>query len=381
MKNILIVVPGCKTGGVTSSLIALLNSPFVNRYKVDLFIMNTFGEKLNPVFASYSIGKNLWTSLLYANVIYSKGLRKIILIFFKLLLRIPFIGKKIISQIENVTIRNLEKKNYDCVISFQENTSLPFVAKFSNHNKVAWIHCDYSRIFTNKDNEMAIFSQYSKIITVSEYTKQTFCQLMPLLSHKVYTIYNIMDITAIIKKAKEPINNINFNNKTFTIISVGRISAIKQFEVIPSIAHSLKARGLKFKWYILGGVHEQIPYQNLQKSIIDYKVTDYVFCLGNQSNPYPYFKHANLLVSTSKSEACPMIFNEAKILNLPIVTNDFGSAYEFINDGQDGRICPINQMADIIENIITNNSKFNPIISDKFNSQTIQNQLDFVLMN
>ena len=38
-----------------------------------------------------------------------------------------------------------------------------FVAKFSNPNKIAWIHCDYSRIFTNKMYEFAVFSKYCKL--------------------------------------------------------------------------------------------------------------------------------------------------------------------------------------------------------------------------
>lgn len=381
MKKILIVVPGCRTGGVVSSLIALLNSSFVDRYKVHLFIMNTYGEYINPELSLYSIGKNFWTSLLYANVMYSKGLNKFILIIFKLLLHCPFLGKIIFAKIENSTIRNIEKENYDCVVSFQESTSLPFVAKFLNPYKIAWIHCDYSRIFTNENDEMSIFSKYYRIVTVSEYTKKTFCQLLPLLSNKVYTIYNIMDSEAILEKSKKPINNLNFNNEVFTIISVGRISAVKQFELIPIIANTLKSRNINFRWYILGGVHERIPYLQLQKSIVDCGVADCVLCLGNQLNPYPYFKAANLLVSTSKSEACPMIFNEAKILNLPVVTNNFGSAYEFIIDGQDGRICTIDQMADVIEDIILNKSTFNPIISDQFESYAIQNKIDFVLMN
>ena len=46
MKKILIVVPGCRTGGVLSSLIALLNSTFVERYDIHLFVMNTYGEQL-----------------------------------------------------------------------------------------------------------------------------------------------------------------------------------------------------------------------------------------------------------------------------------------------------------------------------------------------
>lgn len=49
MKKVLIVVPGCGTGGILTSLIALLNSTFVNRYSVNIFIMNGYGEFLIQV--------------------------------------------------------------------------------------------------------------------------------------------------------------------------------------------------------------------------------------------------------------------------------------------------------------------------------------------
>ena len=62
MKKVLIVVPGCGTGGILTSLIALLNSTFVNRYSVNIFIMNGYGEFLDPAIAKYDIGCNYWMS-------------------------------------------------------------------------------------------------------------------------------------------------------------------------------------------------------------------------------------------------------------------------------------------------------------------------------
>ena len=43
-----------------------------------------------------------------------------------------------------------------------------------------------------------------------------------------------------------------------------------------------------------------------------------------------------MVVSTSVSEACPNVINEAKILHTPIVATNFGSVYEFIEDGVNG---------------------------------------------
>lgn len=379
MKRILIVLPSCRTGGVLSSLIALLNSSLVERYSVSLFIMNTYSEKLSPELGKYSIGKNWGTSLLVANIMHCAGIRKIILIIFKLLIKLPWFGPYVAHIIERVTINVIERRKYDSIISFQESLSLPFVAKFSNPNKVAWIHCDYSRIYTTDDYEYSIFSRYSKIVTVSEYTKNTFCTLLPSLKTKVFSVYNVMDTESIIRKSKEPILDVNFKSDVFTIISVGRVSSVKQFHVIPDIAADLKSRGVIFRWYILGDIVEMEAYRKLKCSIESNLVQDSVIYLGNKSNPYPYFDAADLLVSTSSSEACPMIFNEAKILNLPVVTNSFGSALEFIRDGQDGRVCPISEMSGVIETIIRGDHIYHPCIFDSFNDNVIQRKIDSVL--
>ena len=74
-----------------------------------------------------------------------------------------------------------------------------------------------------------------------------------------------------------------------------------------------------------------------------------------------------------------MIFNEAKILNLPILTNNYGAAYEFIKEGHDGLICEIDQMADAIVNIIEKKFSFKPTISKSFDTQEIQNRIDRVI--
>ena len=381
MKKVLIVIPSCGTGGILTSLIALLNSTFVDRYSVNIFIMNGYGKILDPTIAKYDIGCNYWMSKVHSYVFKTKGWKKFVLSCYKILFRIPKLGKTIVEKIESSAIRKIEKSEYDCVISFQESISLQFVSKFRNPNKVAWIHCDYSRIFTNETEEMTIFSKYSKIVTVSNYTRNTFCQLLPQLTERVVTIYNIMDKDAILAKAENGIDDDRFTIEKFTIISVGRISEVKQFHLIPQIALKLKLKGYSFKWYIIGEINESGAANKLQQAIFNNNVGDCVICLGKKANPYPYFKAANLLVSTSYSEACPMIFNEAKIFNLPVVTNNYGSAYEFIKEGKDGLICPISQMAEIIESIYDKKYSFKPSVLEALNSNNIQCQIDRVINN
>ena len=48
-----------------------------------------------------------------------------------------------------------------------------------------------------------------------------------------------------------------------------------------------------------------------------------------------------------------------------LCTNNFGSAHEFIVEGQDGQICSLTVMADVIDNIIRTQRRFNILASLK----------------
>ena len=71
--------------------------------------------------------------------------------------------------------------------------------------------------------------------------------------------------------------------------------------------------------------------------------------LGEKVNPYPYFKDTDQYVCLSELEACPMVFLEAKLFNIPIVTTDFPSAREFVKDGE-GTISPLEDLPQAIIN-------------------------------
>ena len=111
--------------------------------------------------------------------------------------------------------------------------------------------------------------------------------------------------------------------------------------------------GAQFRWYIIGGGNEGGEKERLDQELAKYDLDDMFVLLGNKPNPYPYFREADLLVTNSSSEACPMIFNEAKILELSVVSNNFGSAYEFLNSDEGDIITTTDNMAGVIYLLIT----------------------------
>ena len=281
--------------------------------------------------------------------------------------------KKAVKRIES-------NKKYDFVVGFMEGISTQLASYFNCENKIAWIHCDYDRYLPKEISEEPLYSRFKHIVTVAEYTSEVFRKRYPRLSSRVSTIYNIINYDSIKLKSLETIQDCRYDNGSFTIISVGRIDKVKRFSEIPSIAFMLKEKGTRFKWYILGPIREDEEFDKLITNISSYNVSESVLYLGEKTNPYPFFASADLYVCLSYSEACPMVFNEAKIFNLPIVTTDFPSSFEFVRQDKDGMILPLNNIADGISKMIEDSSYYNKVKSCKSNiekaSAVIFDQLD-----
>ena len=63
-----------------------------------------------------------------------------------------------------------------------------------------------------------------------------------------------------------------------------------------------------------------------------------VFFLGEQKNPYRYMLNADYLLVPSLHEAAPMVFDEANIIGLPIISTNTTSAHEMVADNG-GIVC------------------------------------------
>ena len=64
---------------------------------------------------------------------------------------------------------------------------------------------------------------------------------------------------------------------------------------------------------------------------------------GNQANPYPYIKQADLLLIPSLHEAAPVVIDEAICLGWPIFSTETISAKEMILDRKVGFVCKNDQ--------------------------------------
>ena len=352
MKKILFIIPSLTTGGTNSSLDSYYHFLKI-KYDIKVFSISHQPRSNQYSFDEALLPQDLILSLLFSNYNIQKGLFRFFAFFLKIFQRILRMMKiDLIKAYAIHIIKKLEEqRKYDIVIGFQEGNATSIASQFHCPLKIAWIHCNYDAYLPKGMSEEKIYEKFCKIVCVSQYTASVFSCRYPLLKEKTIFIYNLIDPIKIQKQAEQPIDDTRFENNHLILLSVGRFNTVKRFREIPAIASVLKNKGLSFTWYIIGPPDGSDESSLFSERLIQYNVEDCVKWLGGKANPYPYFKTADLYVCLSESEACPMVFKEAKLFALPVVTTDFPSSYEFIHE-EEGCITSFEKLSEAITSMI-----------------------------
>lgn len=155
-----------------------------------------------------------------------------------------------------------------------------------------------------------IIKKQDKIVTISQACVDSFARVYPELRNKVVVLENISSANDIFEKAKEvPETDAFFNFEGRRIVSVGRLSEQKNFQLAVQAAQKLKSYGVNFIWYILG---EGELRQSLTEKIKEYDLTDQVKLVGIKPNPYPYIANCDVFVQSSIYEGKSIVLDEAK---------------------------------------------------------------------
>ena len=344
MKSVLIIVNEFKIGGTISSLNSLLSIIDNKKIKVDIFSRLRKGPYYESLPNCSILKENVWLShTVYEQSYFVKKAALLLLCVRKLF---EHLGVNLYPLYNYIGGKLIHSWDYDAVIGFDE-TLVNFVSYLPAKKRINWIHCDYRR-FANGKDESKFYDRIDTVVCVSEFVRGVFCDIYPQYRHKTVAIHNVINENDIVRKSKLPIDDNRFFTDDFTIVSCGRLDPVKQFTKIPKIAAELKAKVSKpFRWYIIGGGNDK-EEKKIKTEIALTRTIQNVITLGMKSNVYPYLKKADLYVCTSASESFPMVVNEAKVLSVPVITNNFPSAIESIRDGIDGFICSMDEMPDYI---------------------------------
>lgn len=140
-----------------------------------------------------------------------------------------------------------------------------------------------------------------------------------LINQESILIYN--ELNSQIEKLAGPVKN----NKKLTFVTVSRISREKGFERMLKVHE--KVKHLDYVWNIVGSGYDKKYEEHIKKLAPD----NWVFH-GKLENPFPYIKNADFLLQLSDYEAFGFVLLEALVLGTTVITTDYSSASEMIND-------------------------------------------------
>ena len=255
------------------------------------------------------------------------------------------LGVKKLFKLLGISITKKIKQEYDCAICFYAQSEICsdlLLKKINAKKKFAVIHADVSKFELDK-KVVKLLARYDKILCVSQSCAEIFKRKYKELSSNVDYLYNFQNNEKI--KIKSNDFKITYPN-TFNIATVARLcEGEKGFTRSLSIFKRLHDEGYKFHWNIIG---DGLDRWLVEKFIEDNSMDQYVTLYGNQSNPYPYVKAADLFYLGSYHEAAPVVCFESMILGVPVLTTGTSSAKELV--GNNGFICENNEK-DIYENM------------------------------
>ena len=146
----------------------------------------------------------------------------------------------------------------------------------------------------------------------------------------------------------------DYNPHSQKIISVGRLSYPKNFELLIEIASEVFKRHPDWSWDIYG---EGELHGELQSKIDAYHLQGQVVLKGQVSDIYDRYEDYAFMVMTSRYEGFPMTLLEGEACGLPMVSFDIKSGpNEIIVDGKNGFLVPSSNkqaMLQKIEELIT----------------------------
>ncbi len=226
-------------------------------------------------------------------------------------------------------------KDYDCVISWEENLCNYLLAeKIPAKHKIAYIHPNYTEVGFCKGIDRKYLQKMDRIVTISQSCYDTLCSVFPNDQDKIVYIPNRLCVSYLQSQAQE--YAVEMDPSCVNFLTVARIfDHDKAVFRIVSLSRRLAKEGYRFHWNVVGNGSD---FEALQQKVAENQLQEYITLVGEKQNPCPYMKSADLMVMQSYREGRPVAVDEAIVLGTPALITDYSSAYEQIEQGVTGLV-------------------------------------------
>ena len=167
----------------------------------------------------------------------------------------------------------------------------------------------------------------NKTVTLTERTRMDYLDKFKTKPENILCLYNWID-----DKVMEAAGI--YNKESKKIISVGRISKEKGFDLLLQVAKDVLDECSEWSWDIYGDGPQK---EEIQSKSIELGLQNRLNFLGQRLDVIEKYKDYGIFVLTSYREGMPLVLLEARANSLPIVSFDIVTGPgEIVEDGMDG---------------------------------------------
>lgn len=353
-KRILFMIGTLQSGGVSKSIVNLLNVMDRTTYDVHLLLLDRSGDILSPYLPSdITVHVNREIENLH------RGLRGVRALLFTghLLLAFGSLLRMLLSKFSRAwagrwlahLMPRFTDLSFDLIVDYGGQQQLYYmVDKLDGKKKITFFHNDYSKWPYYYAADRLYYPKVDQILSISQTCVDVLKAYFPDCKDKISVMQNISSPVLITKQANE---TVDLPIAPLSLVSLGHIMRRKGTDFSIDAAKILQKKGVEFKWMLVGKVVEK----DLIRRIEQEGLADCFVVLGIRSNPYPYIKAADIYVHPSRFEGKSIALDEAKILCKPIVVTNFSTVNDQFEDRVNASICEMNggALADAIIELAT----------------------------
>lgn len=288
-------------------------------------------------------------------------------------------GREVIRKGKKRLKELLREERISTVLLMGFQVSLPVIL-MAGRRGINYVFCDHEALMSRwKEYKItavrfftALFS--NKVVTLTENNAKDYCKKFHLSKKKVMFIYNSISDNVMKYRGK-------YQENSKVILSVGRFSPEKGYEMLVDVAKEVFQTYPDWKWHIYGSGE---TFEQIKSKIIKNQLENNVILKGEVTDVSQIYRQASIYVLTSYREGLPLVLLEAKANHLPCISFDIVSGpREIVRSDVDGILIPpfdVEKMTDKIKLLIGDKELRIKMSKEadknlwKFSSETVMNQ-------